>query len=219
MTNRKPRPSRLARPPLLSPGRPPVAGRKEQRRFWAAIATGISSEGAAVAFGVPQAIGTRWFRKAGGMPPAIFRRSAKPLSGRYLSLAERGSGDPACAGRGGAGDGPADETVGVDDLAGATPQCHDPQRGPGLPGNHGAVACRPSGPAPETSEAGGQRRAAQLCAGSIGRRCRHAKRDCDCRTFGILERSSTRTSAGSAMGIGMEPRADCSSPTARFSPR
>jgi IS30 family transposase len=49
----------------------------------------MSSEGAAVSAGVPQAIGTRWFRKAGGMPPAIFGRSAKPLSGRYLSLTER----------------------------------------------------------------------------------------------------------------------------------
>jgi IS30 family transposase len=49
----------------------------------------MSSEDAAIAAGVPQAIGTRWFRKAGGMPPAIFGRSAKPLSGRYLSLAER----------------------------------------------------------------------------------------------------------------------------------
>jgi IS30 family transposase len=29
------------------------------------------------------------FRKAGGMPPAMFRLSAKPLSGRYLSFAER----------------------------------------------------------------------------------------------------------------------------------
>jgi IS30 family transposase len=29
------------------------------------------------------------FRKAGGMPPAMFRSSAKPLSGRYLSLGER----------------------------------------------------------------------------------------------------------------------------------
>ncbi|MGY4430770.1 IS30 family transposase [Bradyrhizobium sp. F1.13.1] len=29
------------------------------------------------------------FRKAGGMPPAMFRSSAKPLSGRYLSFAER----------------------------------------------------------------------------------------------------------------------------------
>lgn len=49
----------------------------------------MASEDAAVAADVPQAIGTRWFRKAGGMPPAIFARSAKPLSGRYLSLAER----------------------------------------------------------------------------------------------------------------------------------
>jgi IS30 family transposase len=89
MTNRKRRLARSGRPPLLSPGRPPVAGRDEQRRFWAAIASGMASEDAAVAAGVPQAIGTRWFRKAGGMPPAIFGRSAKPLSGRYLSLAER----------------------------------------------------------------------------------------------------------------------------------
>ena len=89
MTNRKRCSARSGRPPLLSPGRPPVAGRDEQRRFWAAIASGMASEDAAVAAGVPQAIGTRWFRKAGGMPPAIFGRSAKPLSGRYLSLAER----------------------------------------------------------------------------------------------------------------------------------
>jgi len=66
-----------------------VAGRDERRRFWTGIASGMSSEDAAIAAGVPQAIGTRWFRKAGGMPPAIFGRSAKPLSGRYLSLAER----------------------------------------------------------------------------------------------------------------------------------
>jgi Helix-turn-helix domain len=66
-----------------------VAGRDEQRRFWAAIAAGMASEGAAIGVGVPQAIGTRWFRKAGGMPPAMFGRSAKPLSGRYLSFAER----------------------------------------------------------------------------------------------------------------------------------
>jgi len=33
-----------------------------------------------------QAVGTRLFRKAGGMPPTMFRPSAKPLSGRYLSM-------------------------------------------------------------------------------------------------------------------------------------
>jgi IS30 family transposase len=89
MVNRKRRSDRSGRAPLLSPGRPPVAGRDEQRRFWAAIAAGMASEDAAIGVGVPQAIGTRWFRKAGGMPPAIFKRSAKPLSGRYLSFAER----------------------------------------------------------------------------------------------------------------------------------
>ena len=62
---------------------------KERRRFWAAIAAGAASEDAAVGVGVPQAVGTRWFRKAGGMPPLMFGLSAKPLSGRYLSFAER----------------------------------------------------------------------------------------------------------------------------------
>jgi len=83
------RSERALRGKLVSPGRPPVAGREEQRRFWAGIAAGLSSEDAAIGAGVPQAVGTRWFRKAGGMPPAMLGRSAKPLSGRYLSLAER----------------------------------------------------------------------------------------------------------------------------------
>jgi IS30 family transposase len=77
------------RAPLSSPGRPSAAGRDERRRFWAAIAAGMASEDAAVEAGVSQAVGTRWFRKAGGMPPAMFGLSAKPLSGRYLSFADR----------------------------------------------------------------------------------------------------------------------------------
>src|SRR4051812_17716015 len=89
MSIQKRRSDRSRRAPLPSPSRPPVAGRDERRRFWAAIATGLSSEDAAATAGVPQAVGTRWFRKAGGMPPAMFRPSAKPLSGRYLSFAER----------------------------------------------------------------------------------------------------------------------------------
>src|ERR687889_1947349 len=89
MSIRKRRSDRSGRAPLPSPGRPPVAGRDEGRRFWLAIAAGRSSEDAAVEAGVSQPVGTRWFRKAGGMPPAMFRSSAKPLSGRYLSLFER----------------------------------------------------------------------------------------------------------------------------------
>ena len=89
MTKQKRRSDLAGRAPLPSPGRPPVAGREERGRFWAAIAAGLSSEDAAAAGHVPQAVGARWFRKAGGMPPAMFGPSAKPLSGRYLSFAER----------------------------------------------------------------------------------------------------------------------------------
>ena len=89
MIRRKRRSDRSGRMPLFSPGRPPAAGRDERRRFWGAIAAGIASEDAAVEVGISQAVGTRWFRKAGGMPPAMFGLSAKPLSGRYLSFAER----------------------------------------------------------------------------------------------------------------------------------
>jgi transposase, IS30 family len=70
---------------MRSPGRPPVARREHRQRFWTAIALGLSSEDAAVACGVSQAVGTRWFRESGGMPPI----SLAPLSGRYLSFAER----------------------------------------------------------------------------------------------------------------------------------
>jgi transposase len=89
MAVRKRRSDRSGRAPLFSPGRPPATGRDERRRFWVAIAAGMASEDAAIAAGVSQAVGTRWFRKAGGMPPSMFRPSAKPLSGRYLSFAER----------------------------------------------------------------------------------------------------------------------------------
>ena len=86
MRGRRRRSDRSGRAPLFSPGRPVVAGRDEQRRFWAAIAAGTASEDAALQAGMSQAVGTRLFRKAGGMPPAMFRPSTKPLSDRYLSL-------------------------------------------------------------------------------------------------------------------------------------
>jgi DNA-binding CsgD family transcriptional regulator len=76
---------RAMRGQMWSPGRPSTARREDRVRFWEAIARGASSEDAAVGTGVSQAVGSRWFRQAGGMPPI----SLAPLSGRYLSLAER----------------------------------------------------------------------------------------------------------------------------------
>jgi hypothetical protein len=55
--------------PMRSPGWPPAGRREERQRFWAAIARGLPSEDAAVEAGVSPAVGTRWFREAGGMPP------------------------------------------------------------------------------------------------------------------------------------------------------
>jgi IS30 family transposase len=82
---RRRRPDLAGRPAMCSPGRPPVARREDRQRFWEAVARGLSSEDAAVACGVSTPVGTRWFREAGGMPPI----SLAPLSGRYLSFAER----------------------------------------------------------------------------------------------------------------------------------
>jgi transposase-like protein len=72
-----------------SPGRPGVARREDRRCFWTLIAAGQSSWDAAIGVEVSEAVGSRWFREAGGMPPSTLARSAKPPSGRYLSFAER----------------------------------------------------------------------------------------------------------------------------------
>jgi IS30 family transposase len=70
---------------MRSPGRPPVARREDRQRFWVAIARGMPSEDAGIEAGVSPAVGTRWFRDSGGIRPV----SLAPLSGRYLSFAER----------------------------------------------------------------------------------------------------------------------------------
>ncbi len=87
MTNkhRRQQAIRAMRGKIWSPGRPSTARREDRVRFWVAIARGLSSEDAAAEVGVSSAVGTRWFREAGGMPSL----SLTPLSGRYLSFAER----------------------------------------------------------------------------------------------------------------------------------
>src|SRR5687767_10178235 len=89
MGTRRRRSDRSGRGVLCSPGRPGVARREDRRRFWTAIAAGQSSEDAALCAGVSPAVGARWFREAGGMPPASLAPAAKPPSGRYLSFADR----------------------------------------------------------------------------------------------------------------------------------
>ena len=76
---------RQMRGKIWSPGRPSTARREDRVRFWLAIGRGLSSDDAAAEAGMSVAVGARWFREAGGMAPL----SSAPVSGRYLSLAER----------------------------------------------------------------------------------------------------------------------------------
>ena len=69
---------------MRSPGAPSHR-REVERLFWREIAKGLLAEEAANAVGVSQAVGGRWFRHGGGMPPI----DLAPLSGRYLSFQER----------------------------------------------------------------------------------------------------------------------------------
>ncbi len=72
------------RSPMKSPGAPSLR-REVEREFWREIAKGLLAEEAAVAVGVSQAAGSRWFRHGGGMPSI----DLAPLAGRYLSFRER----------------------------------------------------------------------------------------------------------------------------------
>ena len=72
------------RSPMKSPGAPSHR-REVEREFWKHVATGITSEAAAVAVGVAPTVGCRWFRHGGGMPSM----DLAPRTGRYLSFAER----------------------------------------------------------------------------------------------------------------------------------
>src|ERR1700684_831201 len=72
------------RPMMPSPGRPGVNQLETKKTFWKCIAEGMESEGAALACGMSQPLGPRWFREAGGMAPI----ELAPNSGRYLSFSE-----------------------------------------------------------------------------------------------------------------------------------
>jgi len=86
MAKRRKRASdRALRAPMQSAGRPGAGRREHQQRFWEGITQGLSSVEAAAAAGMSSNVGTRWFRDSGGMTPT----SLGPLSGRYLSFAER----------------------------------------------------------------------------------------------------------------------------------
>ncbi len=78
MVRRQQAADRAVRPKLRSPGHPKYP-RHVEAAFWTEIAKGLLAEEAAAVIGVAQAVGARWFRHVGGMPP--FDSEASPRAG------------------------------------------------------------------------------------------------------------------------------------------
>ena len=164
---------RAMRGQMWSPGRPSIARREDRQRFWRAIAAGHSSEEAAAAAGVSQAVGGRWFRDGGGMPPI----SLAPLSGRYCRLLSGKRSRSFMR-----------SVYGVREIArrlgrSASTISRELRRNAstrtlslGVSGDDGAVARRATREPPEGREARRERRAARVRAGAARRDDRQAGR-------------------------------------------
>ena len=205
--------TRAGRPPMRSPGRPPVARREHRQRFWAAIAAGLSSEDAGVAAGVSPAVGSRWFREGGGMPSI----SRTPLSGRYPSFAEREEiallHAGGCSGRE------------ISRRLGRSPSTISRELRRNAATRAGRLdyrastaqlACRPAWSTAQGGQARRERGAATLRPGTPGRRDHPSGRDAGPRSAGALDRPSSRPSPGSPMGEVVESGADRQPAPARF---
>jgi hypothetical protein len=156
-----------------APGVGPALCGGDGIRFWEAVARGASSEDAASEAGVSSPVGSRWFRQAGGMSPI----SLAPLSGRYLSFAEREEiaighaqhlGVREIAVRPG--------PFAVDGLAGTAAQRIDAQLRGGVPGDDCTVARRAACEPPKGLQACGERRVAQTRAEPSGWHDHQARR-------------------------------------------
>ena len=211
------RSDRALRDKLWSPGRPGVARREDRRRFWALIAAGASSEDAAIGAGVSPPVGSRWFREAGGMPSSTLAPSSKPLSGRYLTFADREEIALARA-----------QGVGVREIArrlGRTASTVSPELRRNAATRSGGLDYRAStaqwhaeiGAPAKACKASNQRGATGLRTGSAGRPGRRSRRSCGLRAGRTMEGAPAWTAAETAMGYGVEPRADCPALAARLS--
>ena len=197
------------RPAMRSPGRPPVARREHRQRFWAAIARGLSSEDAGVAAGVSPAVGSRWFREGGGMPPS--RGSCRIRAVTCRSLSGRRSRSAALAVMASARS-PGSWAAHRRRCRGSCGATRAPGAARWSTGRDCAVAPRPPGRPPEGRQAGVQPAAAPVCAGPAGRGDPRARTAGRCRArwrgSGTGGTSHTaRTGAGPLPGARADRRA------------
>ena len=190
-------------------GKPP-ARRELRQRFWEAIGLGYSSDEAARMAGVASDTGKGWFNKGGGMRTV----SPHPLSGRYLSFAEReeiavlvaqGLGVRAVArtlGRSPSSISPraASQHAAAPQLAPLSGQCSPSERRSPRQTTQDGKARRP-------------RRAPALRGRAPGRQDRPARAD-----GAQAAATSPQPAPRAALDQGVEPRADRSPPGGRLPP-
>ncbi len=186
-----------------------MARREDRQRFWAVIATGLSSEDAAADAGVSPAVGVRWFREAGGLPPSTFAPSSKPPSGRYLSFA--GQEELAILRAQGFGVREIGRRLGRPGSTILRELCRNAAT------RSGGLEYRATTAQWHAERAGYWPKPAKLCAGAAGRRRHCSERGRGTRAGSALEEPPTWASAGTAVGQGVEPTADRSTPAARLS--
>lgn len=142
---------------MSSPGRPGVNQLETKQAFWNCIAEAMESDAAALACGVSQPFGPRWFRQTGGMPPIDLARARVAI---YRSRSVRSL---PCFGRRTAAlrDRTAAWSFALDHLTRTARQCGHPRRYADLSGDGRAVESRASGKAaqrpassPRTSDYG-----------------------------------------------------------------
>ena len=96
-------------------------------------------------------------------------------------------------------------TGSVDDLTGAAAQCRHSKRRSGVSRDDSAMACRASRSPAKAEEACDQHGIASLCGGTTGWHRRRSERGSCARPSRVLERPSTWTAEGSAVGNRLEP--------------
>src|SRR5512133_3809734 len=158
--------------------------------------------------------GSRWGVSGRGhaVVPRARRHAAACLPGAVgpVLVVCRAGGDRALAraGRRGPRDRPSAGPVAVDDLARAAAQRRHSGWQARVPGHERPVACRPACAASQDLEAGRQRAAAQLRAGSAGRPGQASRRHPAARPGRCVDRPSAWAPQGPPLGHVVEPGAD-----------
>ena len=202
------------RPPMRSPGRPPVAHKEHRRLFWTAISQGATSTDAGLAAGVSEVVGTRWFRECGGVKPqSVFHVD----SGRYLSFAEREQIALWRAEKMGVRQiARTAESLAVDGVTRTAAKREHPRRNIDISGDGGAMAPRPARRPPQAGENGRQPTPTPIRTGTPGRSSDHRARRHGDRSDGAVHRPQSCPTRRPAVGTGLEPGADRGPTAARL---